>query len=286
MPCPQAHVLHCSHVLCAWRRPGGPFLVDVVVQGRVVHGARPRPATESIDLAVTLAIMDRPKRSRASSAESVPIFPEQLRIGDRFTNADRRMGGREQARDVQARPRGPGQDSTPGRPGDGSRDDVASVRAGEGPSNVDMSDRRSLLVAALGFVVLENWRSVPEVVTLHAWLDASARSLSGWTATGMSCGWRKDRNGWRSTFLHRSHLTQPWVSQVLRWWPTAWRAVQEVAWRAFNRVGPPAAPITHQLQTKGAELTMVVCPLWAFDRRAGYSSHVNSTAFAVVPALD
>src|SRR2546422_1818969 len=71
MPCPQAHVLHCSHVLCAWRRPGGPFLVDVVVQGRVVHGARPRPATESIDLAVTLAIMDRPKRSRASSAESV-----------------------------------------------------------------------------------------------------------------------------------------------------------------------------------------------------------------------
>ena len=48
---------------------------------------------------------------------------------------------------------------------------MASVRAGEGPSNVDMSDRRSLLVAALGFVVLENWRSVPEVVTLHAWLD-------------------------------------------------------------------------------------------------------------------
>jgi len=32
--------------------------------------------------------MDRPKRSRASSAESVAIFPEQLRIGDRFTNND------------------------------------------------------------------------------------------------------------------------------------------------------------------------------------------------------
>ena len=32
--------------------------------------------------------MDRPKRSRASSAESVAIFPEQPRIGDRFTNAD------------------------------------------------------------------------------------------------------------------------------------------------------------------------------------------------------
>src|SRR2546429_7944747 len=81
------------------------------------------------------------------------------------------MGGREQARDVQARPRGPGQDSTPGRPGDSSRGDVASVRAGEGPSNVDMSDRRSLLVVALGFVLLGNWRSGPELVTLHAWLD-------------------------------------------------------------------------------------------------------------------
>ncbi len=31
--------------------------------------------------------MERPKRSRPSSAEAVAIFPEQLRIGDRFTNA-------------------------------------------------------------------------------------------------------------------------------------------------------------------------------------------------------
>ena len=32
--------------------------------------------------------MERPKRSRPASAEPVAIFPEQLRIGDRFTNAD------------------------------------------------------------------------------------------------------------------------------------------------------------------------------------------------------
>ena len=44
----------------------------------------------------------------------------------------------------------------------------------------------------------------------------------------------KDRNGWRSTFLHRSHVMQPWVGQVLYWWPTPWRAVQEAAWRALN----------------------------------------------------
>ncbi len=65
----------------------------------------------------------------------------------------RRVGGREQARDLQA------------------RDDVASVRAGEGPSDINMSDRRSLLIAALGFVLLGNWRTVRELVTLHAWLD-------------------------------------------------------------------------------------------------------------------
>ena len=48
----------------------------------------PEASNRAHDLAVTLAIMDRPKRSRASSAESVAIFPEQLRISDRFTNAD------------------------------------------------------------------------------------------------------------------------------------------------------------------------------------------------------
>ena len=32
--------------------------------------------------------MERPRRSRPASAEPVAIFPEQLRIGDRFTNAD------------------------------------------------------------------------------------------------------------------------------------------------------------------------------------------------------
>ncbi len=38
------------------------------------------------------------------------------------------------------------------------------------------------------------------------------------------------------------------------------------AWWALNRVGPPAAPLTRQPQAN--ELTMVICPLWAFDRRA------------------
>jgi len=32
--------------------------------------------------------------------------------------------------------------------------------------------RRLLLVAALGFVLLERWQSVRELVMLHAWLDS------------------------------------------------------------------------------------------------------------------
>ena len=36
----------------------------------------------------------------------------------------------------------------------------------------EMTDRRrALLVAALGFALLERWQSVRELVTLHAWLD-------------------------------------------------------------------------------------------------------------------
>jgi len=35
-----------------------------------------------------LSVMDRPKRPRPAPAQGVAIFPEQLRIGDRFTNAD------------------------------------------------------------------------------------------------------------------------------------------------------------------------------------------------------
>src|SRR5262249_51052585 len=89
-----------------------------------------------------------------------------------------------------------------------------------------MSDRRSLLVAALGFVLLRNWRSGPELVTLHAWLDTWSglgAIVVGMDRHGFELWLATDRNGWRSTFLHRSHVMQPWVGQVLFWWPTPWR---------------------------------------------------------------
>src|SRR5437899_488904 len=39
--------------------------------------------------------------------------------------------------------------------------------------------------------------------------------------------------GWRATFLHRSHVNHPWAGQVL-WYPTLSRAVQQSAWHALN----------------------------------------------------
>src|SRR5712691_4968620 len=42
-----------------------------------------------------------------------------------------------------------------------------------------------------------------------------------------------DEHGWRASFLNRNHIFYPWVGQVLRWWPTPWRAVQEAVWTAL-----------------------------------------------------
>jgi len=93
---------------------------------------------------------------------------------------------------------------------------VGSVRAGEGPSDIDMSDRRSLLAAALGFVLLENWRSVRELVILHAWLDTWSGLgviVVGMERHGYDLWLARDRNGWRSTFLHR-RLNLPSLAAV------------------------------------------------------------------------
>jgi len=97
--------------------------------------------------------------------------------------------------------------------------------------------RRLLLVAALGFVLLERWPSVRELVMLHAWLDTWSglgAVVVGMRRHGYDLTLTSDRNGWRATFLHQSHVLYPWVGQVLHWWPMPWRAVQEGAWRALH----------------------------------------------------
>jgi len=95
--------------------------------------------------------------------------------------------------------------------------------------------RRALLLAALAAVRVK--ARAPELAIVHAWLDS-------WSGLGLvvvrmrrhgyDLSLTSDASGWRATFLHRSHFMQPWVGQVLSWWPTPWRAVQEAAWRTLN----------------------------------------------------
>ena len=97
--------------------------------------------------------------------------------------------------------------------------------------------RRALLVAALGFALLERWQSARELAIIHAWLDSWSglgAVVVGMQRHGYDVTLTHDRNGWRATFLHRSHVLYPWVGQVLHWWPTPWRAVQEAGWRALT----------------------------------------------------
>src|SRR3989442_1032137 len=92
--------------------------------------------------------------------------------------------------------------------------------------------RRLLLVAALGFVLLERWQSVRELIMLHAWLDSWAglgAIVVEMQRHGYDLALTGYPRGWRATFLHGSHVLHPWVGQVLHWWPTPWRAVQEGA---------------------------------------------------------
>src|ERR1043166_3948983 len=99
--------------------------------------------------------------------------------------------------------------------------------------------RRVLRVAALAAVRVKSHE--PELVLVHALLD-SWRGLglltAGMRRHGYDLSLTSAASGWRATFLHRSHFMQPWVGQVLSWWPTPWRAVQEAAWRARP---PPCA---------------------------------------------
>src|SRR2546428_8597216 len=79
-----------------------------------------------------------------------------------------------------------------------------------------MDRRRALLVAALGFALLERWQSVRELVTLHAWLDTWSglgAIVVGMQRHGYDLTLTHDRSGWRATFLHRSHVLYPWVGR-------------------------------------------------------------------------
>ena len=70
----------------------------------------------------------------------------------------------------------------------------------------------------------------PELALVHS-LPDSWRGIGlivvGMMRHGFDLSLMSYPQGWRATFLHRSHIYQPWIGQVVTWWPTPWRAVQE-----------------------------------------------------------
>jgi hypothetical protein len=97
-------------------------------------------------------------------------------------------------------------------------------------------DRRSLLYAALACTRVKSTetRDPDSRTWLDSWSGLGA-IVVGMLRYGYDLSLTGDKHGWRATtFLRRSHLMQPWVGQVLTWWPTPWRAVQEGAWCTLN----------------------------------------------------
>ena len=99
------------------------------------------------------------------------------------------------------------------------------------------SDRRALLMAALGFVLLRFDRPPREVATLHAWL--STWSGIGHVSHGMARqGYdlsltRYDGLGWRATFYATGMEHSATSATGSAFEPTPFRAVQAAAWRAL-----------------------------------------------------
>src|SRR5438445_9711364 len=98
-----------------------------------------------------------------------------------------------------------------------------------------LTDRRTLLYAALAAVHVK--RATPDLALVHSLL-VSWRGIGlivvGMLRHGFDLSLVSYPQGWRATFLHRSHVLHPWIGQVIMWWPTPWQAVQEAAWQALN----------------------------------------------------
>ncbi len=112
---------------------------------------------------------------------------------------------------------------------------------------MNTAPRRALLLAALAAMRVKT--DAPELAILHAWPDSwfgLGLVVVGMQRHGYDLTLTHDRSGWRATFLHRSHVLYPWVGQVLTWWLTPWRAVQEAAWRALKTSFAEAYSLTDE----------------------------------------
>lgn len=99
------------------------------------------------------------------------------------------------------------------------------------------SDRRALLVAALGFTLLPFETPPPPVAALHAWLSTWAgigHVTHGMARQGYDLSiTRYDGLGWRATFYATGMEHSATSATGSAFEPTPFRAVQRAAWRAL-----------------------------------------------------
>ena len=97
--------------------------------------------------------------------------------------------------------------------------------------DTEQSKRRSLLVAALGFLHLP--AHTPALRALHAWLD-NWRGI-GLIVEGMRQGYRvslREIDAWVASFRRDPMVSDDGFGSA----PTPWGAVQSAAWAAVKRV--------------------------------------------------
>jgi hypothetical protein len=97
--------------------------------------------------------------------------------------------------------------------------------------------RRSVLIAALGFTLLEAQH--PELWTLHLWLSSWAgigQIIVGMHRQGYDAQLTQyDERGWRATFYVTGMEHSATSSTASAWEEMPWRAVQRAAWDALTR---------------------------------------------------
>jgi hypothetical protein len=105
----------------------------------------------------------------------------------------------------------------------------------------DAERRRALLLAALGFALLEIRPAPPALVALKAWLGSWAgigAVVEGMARQGYDVSLtRYNARGWRATFYVEG-TEHSWVTGTgTAWEPTAAQAVQRAAWQALTKGG-------------------------------------------------
>jgi hypothetical protein len=141
----------------------------------------------------------------------------------------------------------------------------------------ELERRRVLLRAAVGFAQIRVPDPPPELALVHRWLDSwtgIGHIAVGMARHGYDVSLTSDENGWRATFLHRDHLTRPWIGQVLGWRPTPWEAVQEAAWKAVNA---PAVRATKKGRSKATEMKHMARCGWFYPRAGWMSSNISES---------